>query len=120
MVFFEALAALAGLDFTFFIDVVMGNLLWVFMFFVLVYFFFDKKNTIYYFLLWAVLLWAFLDFESLTSMTFRTGPFLMLYYLTKLALLSWAENSPRFKNKLLWVSETQFLLLLFIFTFFLE
>ncbi|MFH1391214.1 MAG: hypothetical protein ABIH20_02790 [Candidatus Diapherotrites archaeon] len=120
MVFFEAIQALLSLDISFFIDIVMGNILWSFMFFALIYFFFDKKNTIYYFLLWAVLLWAFFDFESLTSITFRTGPFLMIYYLTKLAVLAWAENSPRFKDKLLWVSETQFLLLLFVFTFFLK
>ncbi|MCR4368443.1 MAG: hypothetical protein NUV67_00890, partial [archaeon] len=104
----------------FFIDIVMNNLLWVFVFYALIHYFLDGKRTIYFFLTLVVLIWAFIDFDSLTGLTWKAAGFLLIYYMSKLAVLAWAENSPRLRNKLLIVSEVQFLALLLIYTFFIR
>ena len=120
MVFFEALQALFELNLGFFVDIAMNNLLWIFIFYALIHYFLEGKRTLYFFLVFAMVIWTFIDFEILTGIAWQAAGFLLIYYVTKLAVLAWAENSPNLKNKLLWVSEVQFMLLLFVYTFFIK
>ncbi|MEK6957611.1 MAG: hypothetical protein AABW99_01355 [archaeon] len=120
MVFVEAVQALFSLDLGFFIDIVMNNLLWVFLLYALVHYFFDGKHILHYFLLLSLMMWAWADLEKITGLAWTAASFLLIYYITKLAVIAWAENSPGLKNKIVVISELQFLLLLFIFTFFIK
>jgi len=120
MVFFEALQALLSLDSGFFASIVSTNILWVFIWFAVVFFLFDGKRTVYFFVLFSVLFWAFFDFALLTGLTFVTATFLLLNYLSKLAVIAWAENTPSLKNNIVFVSEFVFFSLLLFYTFFLS
>ncbi len=120
MVFFEAVQALFSLDWGFFVDIFLNNLLWVFMFAALLYYFMEGKHLLYYFILVSVLMWAYIDFESITGFVWSAAPFLLTYYITKLAVLAWAEKSPAMKKNLVLISEVQFLSLLLIYTFFIK
>jgi len=120
MVFFEAVYALLNLDFAFFVNIIASNIMWVFIWFCVVFFLFDGKKTIYFFVLFSILFWAFFDFGGLTGLTFISATFLLLNYLSKLSVIAWAENTPALKNNLIMVSETLFFTLLLVYTFFLS
>ncbi len=120
MVFFEALQALFPLDLGFFVDITMNNLLWVAVFAALIYFFFEGKRLLYWFLFWNFLLWAILDWEKLTGYVFTGATFLLLYYIIKIVLLALAENSPGLKKYMVVISSIQAYSLIIIFTFFMK
>ena len=61
-----------------------------------------------------------MDFEVLTGLAWSGASFLLLYYITKLAVLAWAENSKTLQKHLILISEIQFLSLLLIYTFFMK
>jgi len=120
MVFFEAVYSLINLDFVFFVDIIVSNLMWVFAWFAVVFFLFDGKKTIFFFILFSILFWAFFDFGGLTGLTFISATFLLLNYLSKLSVIAWAENTPALKNNLVMISELVFFSLLLVYTFFLS
>ena len=120
MAFFEAMQAIFSLNVVFFIDMIMNNLFWLFAFYVLIYFFFEGKNTVYWFVLWSFLLWAILDWEDLTGFVFTAGLFLMFYYLSKLAFLKFSESIPQLKDHLVLLSAIQAYSLIVIYTFLLK
>lgn len=68
MVFFESVNALLNLDPQYIIDVIMGNLVWIPMFYAIIVMLYDDKRTLYYFLILGIFLWAFLDFVGLTGL----------------------------------------------------
>ena len=119
MVFFEALQALANLDTGFFVDIVMDNIIWFFAFYAVVHYFFDGKKSIVLFVYFSFLIWAFLDFGDITGLAFISASFLLINYISKLAALAWAENSPVLRHNLVIVSEVLFFSLLITYTFFL-
>lgn len=96
MVFFQAVQALFALDMGFFIGIFMNNLVW------------------------AVELWIILDWEHLSGYVFTGSSFLLLYYITKIALLSIAENSPGLKRYMIAISAIQAYVLIIFFTFFMK
>src|SRR3989344_6350354 len=104
MPFFEAMQALFALDLGFFIDVFMNNLFWVFAFYAMLYLFFNGKNIVYWFIFWGFLVWAILDWQDLTGIVFTAGGFLFLYYLSKIALLAFAESVPGLRKYLVVIS----------------
>lgn len=116
MVFFEAIMEILQLNLQFFTDLVTSQMLWVFGFAVLIYFFFDK-NRLYWYVLWAFLLWAILDWEHLTGMAFSGASFLLFYYVTKLSILAIAEKSPALKKYMIVISTLHAYTLIVIFTF---
>ena len=120
MAFFEVMQALFALDIGFFVGMIIHNLFWLFAFYALIYFFFEGKNTIYWFVLWSFLLWAILDWENLTGFVFTAGVFLMLYYLSKLAFLRFSESIPQLKDHLVLLSSIQAYSLIVIYTFLLK
>ncbi|MEM4390824.1 MAG: hypothetical protein QXU92_02810 [Candidatus Diapherotrites archaeon] len=69
----------------------MNNLLWVFIFAFLVYIFFPK-DKIKYFLLFSILIWAILDMTSLTGLAFTGAQLLLIYYITKIVVLSFFDT----------------------------
>ena len=120
MLFFEAMQALFALDLGFFIDIFMNNLFWVFAFYVMLYIFFDGKNMVYWFIFWSFLVWAIVDFQDLTGIVFTAGGFLFLYYLSKIALLGFAESVPGLRRYMVVISTVSAYTLMVVYTFFLK
>ncbi len=105
--FFEFLSHLVALDIPWLISLVMNNLFWVFAFIALMYFFTEGKKTLLGFLVITFVMWIWVDWETVSGMALFVGSFLALYYISKIALLAIAENSPSLQKKLFWVSEVQ-------------
>ena len=120
MVFFQAVQAIMNLDLAFFIDIAMNNLLWVFMFYAMIHFFMEGKKTVFWFVIWAFLLWAICDWETLTGFVFQSAPLLGLFYLSKFALLGVAEDIPSLKKYLVLVSTISAYFVIIVYTFFLQ
>ena len=120
MAFFEAMQAIFALDLGFFIDVFMNNLFWVFAFAVMLHYFFDGKNLVYWFVFWSFLVWAILDWQDLTGIVFTAGGFPFLYYLSKLALLGFAESVPGLRKYMVVISTVTAYTLMLLYTFFLK
>ena len=120
MVIFQAINAIFSLDINFFINIFMGNLLWVFIFYVMVYFFLDGKQTIKYFIIWGFLIWAIITWEELSGMAFSVASFLLLFYLSKLTLLKFIEDSPVFKKYIVLISTVQAYAMIFFFNYFMR
>ncbi len=53
-------------------------------------------------------LFAFLDFERVLGVTFFTGSFLLIYYISKLSVLAIAEGNQCLRKRLIFVNELQF------------
>ncbi len=120
MVIFEAINAIFSLDITFFINIFMNNLLWIFVFYAMIYFFFDGKQTIKYFVVWSFLIWAIITWEELSGMAFSVASFLMIYYLSKLTLIKFIEDSPVFKKYIVLISTIQAYAMIIFFNYFMR
>lgn len=68
MVFFEAFKALFSIDPGFFLDVITGNLLWVFAFACVNHVLFRGKNLLLNTALFSVYIWAFREFAGIWGM----------------------------------------------------
>jgi hypothetical protein len=120
MVFFQAIQAIYQLNIAFFIEVFMNNLLWVFMFYVMIHFLFEGKRTVYWFVLFSFTLWALLAWESLTGFVFSAASFLLLFYLSKFALLGFVEDIPSLKRHIVLISSIAGYSVVVFYTFFLQ
>ncbi|HLC92589.1 MAG TPA: hypothetical protein VJH23_02685 [archaeon] len=119
MVFWQAIHAIAGLDIGFFIDLVLNNILFVFLFYVMIHIFFGGKKTLYFFVLWGFLLWAIIDWQDITGIAFSGASFLLLYYASKLALLGFVESVPSLRKYIVVVSSVSAYFLMWFYTFFI-
>ncbi len=99
MVFFESVNALLNLDPQYIIDVTMGNLYWLVMFYAIIVILYDDKRTIYYFLIFTVYLWAFLDFVGITGLGWGLigGA---IWIVLRIIVFESAENTPLLKKYL--------------------
>lgn len=120
MAFIEALHALLNFDLAFFVDIFLNNLFWLFAFYVMVQIFFEGKNTLQWFLIWIIEIWIILDWEHLTGFVFTAGGFLVIYYITKIAFLAYAENIPALKKHLVLLSAVHAYSLIFFYTFLIK
>jgi len=120
--FFEFLNAVITLDLKWLADTVFLNLHYLFVFFALSYLFWDRKfkKAVFATLLFCLVAWAWGDFENVFGWFLFAGGFLSIYYVTKLVVLTFAENIPELKNNLVLVSELQFLLLFAAYNLFLR
>src|SRR3989338_6787350 len=70
MVFWQAIHAIAGLDIGFFIDLVLNNILFVFLFYVMIHIFFGGKKTLYFFFPFAVFFFSFFFYSFVFFLCF--------------------------------------------------
>ena len=117
MVIFQAIHSALALDFGFFIDVFMGNLLWVAIFYALVHILFDGKNVLYWFGLFTFTLWCVIDFERFTGLAFSAAAFLLLYYITKISIIAFVQSTPSLQRYALVFSTLHYYVLAIAFTF---
>src|SRR3989344_6971513 len=118
MVFFQAIQAIGNLDIGFFIDVILGNIFFVFALYAMIHIFFNGKKTIYFFVLFAFLLWAIIDWEGITGMGISGAGFLLFYYASKLALLGFVETVPALRKYIIVASTVSAYLLIWAYVFF--
>ena len=117
---FEFFHRVITLDFSWLITLVANNLLFLFLFAALIFFFFDGKRVAIGVVAFSILVWAWMDFELISGLAVLAGGFLVIYYITKMAVLMFVNEMPELKTKLIWVSEAQFLLVFVIYNIFLR
>lgn len=105
--FFSFFEHLLSFDLNWIIDLTLGNLLWLFMFAVAVYVLFDKKKFFIAFFFVVIAFWLWGDFEALTGVGFGGGKVLLLYYISKLSVLSFVANHEKLKKNLVVISTLQ-------------
>ncbi len=120
MAFFEVIQALFHLDGSFFIDIFMNNLLWFFIFYSAIYYFFGGKNTLFYTIVLTLNIFAFLDLETTSGIAITSAGFLILFYLTKLALMLFTENSKSMQKYIVIISTISGYTVLILYNFFLS
>ena len=117
---YEAVGRLVSFDFSWFVELALGNFFWIFAFACIAFFFFGGKKTFFYTIFLIVWIWAFGDFDIATGLVWTSASFLLIYYTTKVAVLVWVQNSPKLKNYVVAVNEVHFFTLLLISNFFLR
>jgi len=120
--FFDFLNHLINLDLGWFIWLFTANIFWLFAFGVLCFFFWEGhiKKTILAVVLISIVAWTWVDFELMSGWVLFVGGFLSVYYITKLVLLVFVEDMPAFKDKLIIISELQFIVLLVAYNMFMR
>ncbi|HZX20579.1 MAG TPA: hypothetical protein VFF13_06225 [archaeon] len=113
----EVLHSVISLDIGFFIDLFFDNLFFFFAFYVLIHIFVEKKDTFFYVLILLIVLWAFEDIETFTGLTFLSASFLIVYYITKLAVVAFAESVPSLRKYTIIITTIQFYVAYVIFNF---
>ena len=64
-------------------------------------------------------MWAWVDFEIFSGWIWAVPTFFGIYYITKIAVLAFAEDTPQLKSKLVIISEIQAIALIAIYNLFL-
>ena len=103
----EAFTHAFALDLGWFIGMLLGNLHWLFVLIACVFIFMDGKKYVLGFLWLVLILWAFLDFEKMSDWVVFVGGFLIIYYVSKLALLKFAEDNKVLEKWLVPLSTAQ-------------
>lgn len=93
MPFIEILQALVSLDFGFFVDIVMGNLFWIFGFYAAGYIFSGGKSPLISATIYAAMVLVSVDIFILTGFSIYTAFALGLLYMLRVPLLLFLEKS---------------------------
>ena len=119
---FDFFNAIISLDAGWFVWMLQNNLVYLFAFIALCFFFWEKnlKKTIAATILLSIVAWAWVTFEMVSGWVLFVGGFLAVYYITKLAILIFAQDVPQLKNKLIIISEIQFLVLVVAYNLFMR
>lgn len=119
--FFEFVDKLLSLDLVWLASLVFNNLHYLFAFGALMFFFFDRRvrSAIVAFVLFCFLAWAYMDLEATSGWLFFVGGFLMLNYIVKLAVLTFAQADPKLSKHLLIVNFFSFYVLWSIYNLYL-
>ena len=70
--------------------------------------FLEDRNLVKGLIVVFITLFAFFDFEKALGIPFFAGKFLLVYYISKFAVLAVAESSNFLKRRLIFISEMQF------------
>ncbi|MCR4368853.1 MAG: hypothetical protein NUV67_03025 [archaeon] len=115
----DILVAAMSLDFGALLDIALGNLLWIFMFFAVSFFFFEGRRPIRAFLHVAFAAMFFAVLMPFAGWAEYTGAFLMVYYLVDFSILKFAESTPALAGKLVLVEEFNFFSSIIVFNLFM-
>lgn len=116
--FVEFMAHAFALDLDWIISLIMSNLHYLFAFAAVVYFFLEGKKVILGVIIISLLLWAVMDLGTVAGFVVFVGGFLIINYLTKLALLTFVEDTT-FKKWLIPVSTAQAYIVLLAYNYFM-
>ncbi len=105
----DVLTHLVSLDIVWIIDLILGNILWLFLFYTAVHIATDGKKVVLGTIILFILAWALMDFELAASAILFAGGFLGIYYITKIAFLGFFEKMPGIGKNVILMSEIHFL-----------
>lgn len=91
------------LDIGFFVWLILANIFFLFVFAAVCHYFYPKaklKTYIMLFIFFCISMWALADFSSAVGWTMTGAVFLMLLYITRMALLTFIE-SPKLPTRVL-------------------
>lgn len=100
-------------------EFILNNLGWGFAFFALAHIFYEGKKVASRFVILMLVPWFTMDMTNVSGMVTYVAAFLSLYYLGEISLMKFAEDDPKFKDKLIWVEEGWFFTVLILFNFIL-
>lgn len=120
--FFEFLNAVISLDLNWLAGLFFNNLHYLFAFAAVCFFFWEPSNKklVIAFILISLDFWVWADFEVFSGWGIFVGGFLSLYYISKIALLTFAHDIPQLKKYFVVISTIQALAALVIFNIFLS
>ncbi len=120
--FFEFLNALVNFDFVWIAGLLFSNFHYVFFFACVCFFFWgpSTKKTIISMAIIIPTMWLWADFDSISGWAIFVGSFLSIFYITKFAVLTYANDVPFLKNNLIFINEIQGLGLLIFYNLFLR
>ncbi|MBI4210337.1 MAG: hypothetical protein HY544_02415 [Candidatus Diapherotrites archaeon] len=104
----ESLSHLAAGDIGWLFSVAIENLAIAFMLLSVFFVFLEGKNFLKGSIVIFITLFAFMDFGKVLGVTFFSTNFMLLYYISKIAVLSIAEGVPFMKKNLIFINELQF------------
>ncbi len=97
----------------------LQNLLWLFIFAAVGFFYFEKKNWFWSTVFVVFLTWIWVDFSKLVGWTVLTKEFWALNFIVTMAVLMFAENDSWGKHHLVLINTLRALFVLAFFNLFL-
>jgi len=107
MIFIEFIARLLTFDIAWFVDFVFANLFWLFAFAVLIHILFSGKHMLLGIALIALDIWLWDVWGSISGLSFFGATTLVIYYVSKIAVLKLAETIPQLRDKFVIISSLQ-------------
>ncbi len=95
----EWIPRLISLDLMWFVELIMGNLLWAFMFFAIV-FVYNEKFTWKFLIILVLGIFGYLEFLAGVNLVVLVAGFLFVYYTLEVVLLNFTETVPSLKGKI--------------------
>ena len=119
--FFEFLNAAITLDLSWLATLVLTNLHYLFLIGILCFFFWgpSTKKVVISTILLSVVLWTWADLEFFSGWAWALPLFLGIYYISKLAIVAFAENTPGLSKHLVLIQEVHFIGLFAVFNIFI-
>jgi len=108
-----------SLNLGWFVELILGNLFFVFGFLAMMYYFFEGKKLIKTTIVITLVLYAVTDFEKVTGFVIIVPAFLAIHYIAKLAVLGFAETIPALKRWMMVVNNLELIAAFFIFNIFI-
>ncbi len=103
----EFLSHVVMLDIPWLLGFILGNLLWVFMFAAIVYYFWEGEHFLEAFILLPITMFSYAALERTIGLVMFVGGFLMIYYVSKLVILKFAEETPALRKYIVPISTLQ-------------
>lgn len=116
---FDLFVNLMAFDIAWMISLVTNNLLWVFAFSALGFYFFRNVPLIFGFVLITTYVWVSIDLAGVFGWVLLSSGFLAFTYMIRVFGLTFAESTDYFKNKLAAVSIFLFLVTFFVWNMFI-
>lgn len=115
--FVDFLNAVVGIDFSWFAELFANNVLIATMVFMTmaIFFKFQIKKAIFATALIFIQIWVIDDTVGLLGGFFISGAFMLIYYVSKLAVLTAAEEDPKLQPRLIVINEAAWMVPLLLF-----
>jgi hypothetical protein len=120
--FFEFIQAVLTLDLNWLATLFFSNFHYLFFFAMFCFFFWgpSTKKVVVSTLLLIPTIWLWVDFDMISGWAILVGGFLSVYYITKLVVLTFANDIPFLKNNLIIVAEVHGVGLIVLYNLFLR
>lgn len=117
----DFMSHLVSLDLAWIIQLILDNLLWLFLLYATLYVVNDGKKTILGTILLFFIIWAWMDFERAGEAIVFAGSFLGIYYITKIAFIGFFEKIPGLgPGAVIILSEIHYLTVFILFNVFMR